>query len=236
MLTFKQEFLRFLNTKEDLVAFIKMVISTQVGTEVVGVQAAKSILKTAIDSAYAGNNTPILLSVSDENAVQELGKGLSRITKKVFLVTAGETERVYRDTYSLANISKKSVENTLRMIRAELNGQTLKLPLDEAQESTSAQLSAEVIEDAALKAARDFGIGTHVEKIELSDEDMDTFVKTLENPPEPTPALVEAFKKHSKKSTKSKTKKVTGEPSLPATTGDVTVATGTVDTETLEES
>lgn len=86
MITFRQEFGRIIKDKSDFQSLVKQVIGTQVGTEVVGAQAIKTILPAALRAEHSGKTTPILLSV--ETADDSLLIGLRRMSRKVGVITA----------------------------------------------------------------------------------------------------------------------------------------------------
>lgn len=135
MLTFRQEHRRFINGKEDLIELIKEIVSTQIGAEVVGAQAAKTILSNAIASGHDANTTPVLLSVSGEKSLVDTAAGLERITRRVYVITAGKTEITHKNAIEVESVSKKSVEKALRILRANMNNRTIDLSdLDESDE------------------------------------------------------------------------------------------------------
>ena len=88
-------------TKEDFIPLFRQAVLDQVGSEMVGIYAVNSIVKTAIDRGHQAQVTPIVLSVSDENFALDLSTNLKThvsrngerrgLTPRVFLVVAGKS-------------------------------------------------------------------------------------------------------------------------------------------------
>lgn len=169
MLTFRQEHRRLIKDKADLIELIKEIVSTQIGAEVVGAQATKTILSNAIASGHDGNTTPVLLSVSGEKSLVDTAAGLERITRRVYVITAGKTEIAHKNAIEVESVSKKSVEKALRILRANMNNRTIDLSdLDEKTEAELVDTSYD-LEKLALQSADNFG--PPMEMLPLSEEE-----------------------------------------------------------------
>lgn len=137
MVTFKQEYRRMINDREDFLDLVKEIINGQVGSEVAGVQAAKLILNDAIKAGHSANTTPILMSVEDESEAATLSVGLRRLSGKVVTVSATEA-------------NSKSVAQKMKEVRAQLYGKTL--VEDETPEFTdSLELAPELSVDEVVE-------------------------------------------------------------------------------------
>lgn len=123
MLRFKQEYRQTIKCQEDFVQLIKTAINEQVGGEMAGLHAVRSITDSAIKLAHTKTNTPIIMSTNDEKLVRDLSDALERITPRVFVVVAGEAS----DTVSsiegallVKEVTAKTVAQTLKTIKNQL--------------------------------------------------------------------------------------------------------------------
>lgn len=89
LMTFKQEYRRVIKSRDEFLDVIRTAVATQIGAEVVGVQAAKSILEAALAAEHQAKTTPILLSVKDASTIPLLRQGLGRLTTRIATVDAG---------------------------------------------------------------------------------------------------------------------------------------------------
>lgn len=87
---FKREYQKQIKSREDFLSVIKKAVNDQVGAEMVGIQAINDLVDIAIDQNHKGKDTPIILATTDESLAVALDKGLQRLTRKVYLVAAGE--------------------------------------------------------------------------------------------------------------------------------------------------
>lgn len=152
LVTFKQEYRRVIKGRNEFQALIKQIISGQVGTEVVGAQAVKSILTKALDIGHKAKTTPILLTIKDEASLNLLADGLKRISRRVVIVQSGELE-----------LDERSVVNALASIKNEMQSNSSVLRHDVVlvtEEPTilgqveSSVLTEEMVEEAGNKAAK----------------------------------------------------------------------------------
>lgn len=155
-LIFKQQYRRQLTSRNDLIALLKQSINEQVGAEVMGVQAIKMILDVAVERSHQSRTTPIALTVSDEN-VDTIVSGLRRLTKQVFVVSAGQLSM--KTTYGFLPVPEvvpKNVAKAMKVMRAALQGRQLSLsdiPDDEPLGPTAKTIvaSSTVVIDVDLK-------------------------------------------------------------------------------------
>lgn len=143
MVTFRQEFRRIIKGRSELQALIKQVISTQVGTEVVGAQAIKTILNDAITAELSGKTVPILFSLESIDA--SLVEGLRRISHRVGVVTV--------DTDALSSKEASDALNDLKM-QMGISTAVAKTFVFGSEESVSISdgvLTQEIVEDAMSK-------------------------------------------------------------------------------------
>lgn len=122
-IVFKQEYRRAIKTKEEFTDLIAQVINDQVGSEMVGLQTISNIVDEAIDKNHSAIVTPIVLSVSDSEFALKILPGLERLTRRVFVVSAGNDSELVKsreDVVSLTEVTNKEVKQTLLDIRKSL--------------------------------------------------------------------------------------------------------------------
>jgi len=119
-LLFKQEYQGTIKNKEDFVKLIKRAINGQVGGELAGLHAVRSLADTAIANGHSAKVTPIILNTSDEMLVAELVPALERLTRSVFVVVCGKASKAVKSiegTLIVKDGTKELVEQTLTLIR-----------------------------------------------------------------------------------------------------------------------
>lgn len=119
MLRFKSEYRRAISGKEDFVQLLKRAVNDQVGAEIVGIQAVRSVVQKAIETGHKEKITPIVLSC-DETLAQDLSNALDRLTPHVFTVVAGEGQAINEGSTVVAEVNEKSVGKTLKTLRASI--------------------------------------------------------------------------------------------------------------------
>lgn len=122
-LVFKHQYARQVTSSKEFTELLKQAITEQVGGEVVGINAVRSLTDTAIARNHTQTVTPIVLSTSDENFALELIPHLERLTTRVFLVVAGEASETLKATEGaivLSEVSSKSMKAALKQIRSNL--------------------------------------------------------------------------------------------------------------------
>jgi hypothetical protein len=118
-LIFKEKYISQVDTPEKFAEVIKSAINEQIGAEIVGVQAAASILDKAIELGYSAKVTPIVLSTGDEKLALQLSEDLERITPHVYLVNTGKISKELRavtGSFNLKEVTEDSVKATLDSI------------------------------------------------------------------------------------------------------------------------
>lgn len=115
-LLFRQEYSRAIQDEKDFLQLVKHAVTDQIGAEIVGVQAAQSLTKEAIERGNTAKVTPILLSTADEGLAARMIKDFYRISTRVFFVKAGETVRTGTYDFTLPEVTKAEVKKTLSTI------------------------------------------------------------------------------------------------------------------------
>jgi hypothetical protein len=118
-LIFKEKYIEPVNNPQEFAHVIKGAINEQIGAEIVGVQAAASIVDKAIQIGHSARVTPIVLSTSDEKLAIQLSGDLGRITPRVFLINAGKASKELRgveESIQLKEVTEDSVKSTLDQI------------------------------------------------------------------------------------------------------------------------
>jgi hypothetical protein len=118
-LIFKDTYQRNIKDSEDFVALVKSAINEQVGGEIAGIQAVRSIADEAIEKGHASRVTPIVLNSGDDRLTVDLLDALTRLSPRVFLVVAGKCSKAMRSidgAFVLKEVNKENVEQTLTTI------------------------------------------------------------------------------------------------------------------------
>lgn len=122
-LIFRQEYAKLLSSKEEFTDLIKTAINQQIGAEIVGIQSVNSLTLTAIEKNHGEKITPVVLSTGDEQLALNLVKDLERLTTRVFLVVAGKSSKIMKNTDGvvvLKETTEESVGQAMKTIRNNL--------------------------------------------------------------------------------------------------------------------
>lgn len=118
-LIFKETYQVSIKDSEDFVSLVKRAINEQVGGEMAGIQAVRSIADEAIEKNHASKVTPIVLSSGDDRLTIDLLDALTRLSPRVFLVVAGKSSKAMKSidgAFVLKEVNKENVEQTLTTI------------------------------------------------------------------------------------------------------------------------
>lgn len=111
-LTFRQEYHVSVKSKEDLVSLLKKAVNSQMGAEIVGIQAITSLVTAAIEKNHVKRITPVILTANDEQFALDLEKNLRRLkTRGVYLVVAGKGTKNLRAVPGVLLVKDPSPEN-----------------------------------------------------------------------------------------------------------------------------
>jgi hypothetical protein len=119
-LIFREKYITKMNNATEFAQVVKASINEQIGAEIVGIQAAASIVDKALSVNHQAKTTPIVLNTSDEKLALQLSSDLGRITQRVFLVNAGKSSKELRaveESISLKEVTEDSVKSTLDQIK-----------------------------------------------------------------------------------------------------------------------
>ncbi len=117
-LIFKASYARKCNSIEEFKDLIKEAINTQIGSEIVGIQAVRSLVPTAIDQGHFNTFTPIILTTSDEKLALSLEKDLRRLNSRVYLVLSGNSGLSKEEgAIVIEEVTKDAVKKTLSAIK-----------------------------------------------------------------------------------------------------------------------
>jgi hypothetical protein len=121
-LIFKQTYEGTVTNKAEFLQLVKTAINDQVGGEMAGIHAVRSVVDTAIEKGHTNTVTPIVLSTSDERLAIQLAEALERLTPRVFAVTAGKSSKAMKAVASVSvkEATEESVEEALATIRSNL--------------------------------------------------------------------------------------------------------------------
>lgn len=121
MLRFSDKYRQTIHSFDDFVGIVKRSINEQVGAEISGINAIRSIIDTAISREHTAKTTSIVLPTADEALVGELMRDLGRLTPKVFLVIAGKSSKGMRSVDGALSIKEPSVESVTEILK-EIRG------------------------------------------------------------------------------------------------------------------
>lgn len=122
-LLFKAQYRRMVNGPADFADLLKLAITEQVGGEVVGINAARTLTDAAIEKGHSASYTPILVSTPDQKFSVDLIPHLERLTPRVFLVVAGKAPKALKSMQGailVKDASLESVEAALTQIKNSL--------------------------------------------------------------------------------------------------------------------
>lgn len=121
-LIFRQEYQRQVNNRSEFLSLVKQAVVNQIGGELVGIQAVRSLIDGAIEKRYAAKFAPILLPTADERFAMVVSNDLERISSRVFLVKAGATSEDFKDGDALTveEPTDESVKGALKSISNSL--------------------------------------------------------------------------------------------------------------------
>lgn len=121
-LQFKKEYSKEIKTKDEFVKLIARAINAQVGAELVGIHTIRSIVDVAIDKGHKSKDTPVVLATADVLLAKELDQGLQQLTRRVYLVAAGNFVPVpgLGVDFELSEVTQESVNKVMKTIKASL--------------------------------------------------------------------------------------------------------------------
>jgi hypothetical protein len=120
-LIFTQEYQRAIKSKEDFQSLIKQAIVNQIGGEIVGIQATRTVTEEAIKRGTDAKFVSIVLSTGDEKFALKMLKDFDRISTRVFLVKAGTASLPDSSCDAvLSNVTKEEVKKAFNTIKKTL--------------------------------------------------------------------------------------------------------------------
>lgn len=123
-LIFKQEYRTTLKNKNDLLNLIRTAINDKVGPEIVGIQAASSLLDKAIASEHGKKVTPIILATDNEKLAIDLEGSLNRLHPRgVFLVVAGKGTKALKAVSGMISV-KEPTNETVEGVMGQVSNAT----------------------------------------------------------------------------------------------------------------
>lgn len=112
---------RHVTDKADFVQLLKQALVQQVGGELVGINAIRSITDKAIAANHKAAITPVVLTTTDEAFALMLMPDLRRLTPNAYLVVAGESDvSQLPGVINVAEVNAKSVKAALKQIKNNL--------------------------------------------------------------------------------------------------------------------
>lgn len=123
LMTFKNEYDVPIKNKEDMTSLLKMVINSEVGAELAGVQAVHSVIDAAIAREHSGRTTSIVLNTGDLKLAADLDDALQRLTPRVYTIVAGKLPKGVKanpGSVTIKEINEEKVTAAMESIKASL--------------------------------------------------------------------------------------------------------------------
>lgn len=116
-LIFKERYVKKIDSVKQFTELVKLVINEQMGAEVVGIQSVNSIVDIAIDKNHASKSTTIVLNTEDPKLAEHLIKDMDRLTNRVVLAIAGESDIQTYD-FKTDKINKESIKELVNILKS----------------------------------------------------------------------------------------------------------------------
>jgi len=115
-LMFKKEYLKTLQSKQDLIDLLQRAVADSIGNEVVGMEAVERVAQKAVNNNYKKALVPIVIHSKDESFITNLSGGLRNLNPKVVRVAAGPTKTDINALIKVKEVSTESVGDALKKI------------------------------------------------------------------------------------------------------------------------
>lgn len=89
MVVYSRKYARKIKGKEELLDLIKKIINEDVGSEIVATQILDEVAKVAMKDNFSKGKLPVVVSLKDQDLVEEIVKGLKTLSSNVFMVGSG---------------------------------------------------------------------------------------------------------------------------------------------------
>lgn len=122
-LIFDTKYSRVVKDETEMLDVVASAVTDIVGSEVVGLDALERVTQKAVSRNYKSKIVPILIYSTDENFIASITDGLKRLNPKVVRISAGKTETDLKVKISLEEVDEKNVEETLKTIAANAQGE-----------------------------------------------------------------------------------------------------------------
>jgi len=123
-LIFRSEYQVTVDGRAGLVDLIRRAINDQVGSEMVGIQAAYDITPVAVAANHGARTTPIILSTDNVKLALDLEKTLGRLKPKAkFLVVSGKGTKELKAVPGVVMVKDPSEEEVEKVLK-EISGAT----------------------------------------------------------------------------------------------------------------
>lgn len=119
MLVFKQQYSKMVNNLEEFTSVVKQAINEQVGSEIAGITAVRSVVDGAIAKGHSAKITPIVLNTSDDKLAVDLLENLGKLGSRAFLIVAGKATKALKaieGAILVKEASKETVEQALTLV------------------------------------------------------------------------------------------------------------------------
>lgn len=120
---FKSEYIKLLNNRQDLQSLIRQAINEQVGAELVGINAVRSVAPAAIEKNHEARVTPIILQTDDPTLALSLPSALQRLSRNVYTVVVGKAPKSLKNAEGVLAVKEPTeelVQETLTKIKNSL--------------------------------------------------------------------------------------------------------------------
>lgn len=122
-LLFKAEFAGKITSADEFTDLVKRAVNKQIGAEIAGLQAIRSLAEVAIEKEHSDRITPIVLTTNDEQLALDLTRDLARLNPRVYLTVTGKSSKVIKSTEGaivMKEANEETVTETMTSIRSSL--------------------------------------------------------------------------------------------------------------------
>lgn len=120
MIRYQTKYDTTINSKKELVDFIKILVVENIGVELLLIMAVSDASKIAINEQRLSSVLPIVLDVKDSALLAEIKKESDRFTKNVFVVGSGKVSKKIDCGIKLKEVNKEEVEKALVTIKSKI--------------------------------------------------------------------------------------------------------------------
>ena len=124
MVVYSRKYAKKIKSKEELLELIKKIINEDVGSEIVAMQILDEVAQIAMKDSFSKGKLPVVVSLNDQDLVEEIVKGLKTLSPNVFMVgSSGKTGRGKKsngNVIGLKSIDAEGLEEAFAEIKKQV--------------------------------------------------------------------------------------------------------------------